>query len=84
MLGLADVSLFATARTLLGDHLDGAVTLDLACQFIGAGRVGAPLDAVGEVLRETGRIVFLRGLIEQEGTLVASFNAGLRKPSRRV
>jgi uncharacterized protein (TIGR00369 family) len=84
ILGLADVSLFATARTLLGEHLAGGVTLDLSCQFIGAGRLGAPLDAVGEVLRETGRIVFMRGLIEQEGATIAAFNAGLRKPSRRV
>ncbi len=82
-LALADVSLFAAARMVGGAGVDGAVTLDLAAHFISPGRIGEPLDAVAEVLRETGRMVFLRGLIEQDGTLVASFSGALRKPSRR-
>jgi hypothetical protein len=37
---------------------------------------------VGEVLKETGRLIFVRGTIEQAHGLVASFMGTLRKPSR--
>ena len=47
----------------------------------------ADIDAVVEVLRETGRLGFLRGLVVQaptdaSETLVASFSATIRKPSK--
>ena len=58
-----------------------AVTLDLCTQFIGAGRIDEPLDAVVELLRETGRLLFLRGLIVQGDETIASFTATIRKPS---
>ena len=50
---------------------------------IGAGRVGMPLDAVCEVLRETRRLVFQRGIVEQDGHMVAAFNGTVRKASAR-
>lgn len=56
-----------------------AVTLDTAVQFIGAGRLGLPLDAEVELLRETGRLAFMRGLVVQDGATVASFTGTLRK-----
>lgn len=78
ILAFADVALFA------GGHMAGmssgdAVTLDLATNFIGAGRLGTPLDAEVELLRETGKLVFLRGLIVQEDATIASFGGTLRK-----
>jgi uncharacterized protein (TIGR00369 family) len=80
-LALIDISLFASIRLLLGGDAAGSVTLDLSTQFIGAGLIGQPLDAVCEVLRETRRLVFLRGTIEQDGHLVAAYNGTVRKPS---
>ncbi|MDT0507755.1 PaaI family thioesterase [Novosphingobium sp. MMS21-SN21R] len=82
-LALIDISLFAAMRTLLQGDAAGSVTLDLSTQFIGAGRLGEPLDAVVEVLRETGRLVFLRGLVVQGDDTVAAFNGTIRKPTRR-
>ncbi len=84
-LALMDVSLFAAMRTLLAGNAGGSLTLELSSQFIGAGKPGVPLDAVVEVLRETGRMVFLRGSIVQgeEDTLVAAFSGIVRKPSRK-
>jgi uncharacterized protein (TIGR00369 family) len=82
-LALIDISLFAAMRTLLAGDAAGSVTLDLSTQFIGSGRVGEPLDAVVEVLRETGRLVFLRGLVEQGSGTVAAFNGTIRKPTKR-
>ncbi len=82
-LALIDISLFAAMRTLLDGDADGSVTLDLSTQFIGAGRLKEPLDAVVEVLRETGRLVFLRGLIVQGDDTIAAYNGTIRKPTRR-
>ncbi|WP_062347264.1 PaaI family thioesterase [Novosphingobium sp. CCH12-A3] len=80
-LALIDIALFAAMRTLLSGDAAGSVTLDLSSQFIGAGRIGEPLDAVTEVLRETGRLVFLRGLVVQGDDMIAAFNGTIRKPS---
>jgi acyl-coenzyme A thioesterase PaaI-like protein len=63
--------------------VSGSVTLDLHNQFIGAGQIGEPLDVLCEVMRETGRLVFLRGSVEQGDRLVSSFLGTLRKPSVR-
>jgi len=82
-LALIDISLFTGIRLILGADAGGSVTLDLSTQFIGAGRIGKPLDAVSEVLRETRRLVFVRGVIEQDGHLVAAYNGTVRKPSVR-
>ena len=86
-LALMDISLFAAMRTLLmGDAAAGSVTLELSSQFIGAGKPGVPLDAVVEVMRETKRLVFLRGTVvqgEADEHLVASFTGIVRKPSAR-
>ena len=81
ILALIDVGVFAAIYAVLGPQTVGGVTLDLHSQFIGAGRVGQPLDVVTEVMRETGRLIFVRGTAEQDDHLVASFVATLRKPS---
>lgn len=80
-LGLIDVSLFAAAYVLRGVDAGRAVTVDLSTQFIGAGDAARPLDSVVEVLRETYRLAFLRGLVVQGDDMVASFTATIRKPS---
>ena len=82
LLALIDAALFSGAAIALGPALVGAVTLDLATQFIGAGRLGQPLDVVTQVLKETGRLAFVRGLVEQGDHLVASFTGTLRKTAR--
>ncbi len=81
IMSLLDMALFATFATVMHGDAARAVTLDIATQFIGAGTLAAPLDAVTEVLRETGRLAFLRGIVEQDGALIASYSATIRKPS---
>lgn len=80
-LGLVDVALFAGARIALGGDVAGAVTLDLNTHFTGGGIIGEPLDAVTEVMKETRRLVFVRGVVEQDDHLVATFSGTLRKAS---
>jgi uncharacterized protein (TIGR00369 family) len=81
VLSLIDVGLFACSRMLGIIEAGTAVTLDLNTQFIGGGLEGVPCDAVSEVLKETRRLVFLRGIVEQEGELIAAFSGTIRKPS---
>lgn len=85
-LALVDIALFAAMRTLLNGNAGGSVTLELSSQFIGAGALGKPLDAVVEVMRETKRLVFMRGTVvqgEDDAHLVATFSGIVRKPSAK-
>ena len=79
LLALVDIAVFAAARIILGPQVNGAVTLDMASNFIGSGEVGLPLDATSEILRETGRFVFARGLVTQDDRMILSYTATLRK-----
>ena len=83
ILSLIDVAMFAGARTFGLIEAGTAVTLDLSVQFIGAGVVDVPLDAEIELLKETGRLLFLRGLVVQGETRVAAYSGTIRKPSKR-
>jgi uncharacterized protein (TIGR00369 family) len=84
VLALIDVGLFACSRMLGIIEAGTAVTLDLSVQFIGAGKAGQPCDAVSELLKETGRLVFLRGIVEQgEGKIIAAYSGTIRKPTDR-
>ena len=56
-----------------------AVTLDLSVQFIGAGKSGVVLEAEVELLRETRRLLFLRGLVVQGADKIAAFSGTIRK-----
>ncbi len=78
-LGLIDVALFAAHAALRGRDASRAVTLDMSTQFVGPGKMEMPLDCMVEIVQETGRLCFLRGLVVQEEHRVASFNATIRK-----
>jgi len=82
-LALIDIALFATVHTLGNGEAGPSVTLELSTQFVGAGKPELPLDAVTEIVRETGRMVFLRGQVVQEDHVVASFSGIVRKLSSR-
>jgi len=83
LLGFIDVALFAASRGFGLIEAGTAVTLDLSVQFIGAGKVDDAVEAQVELLRETGRLLFLRGLVVQGEATIASFSGTIRKPSRR-
>ena len=82
LLGFIDVALFAASRSFGLITAGSAVTLDLSVQFIGGGRIGELLEAQVELLKETGRLLFLRGLVVQDEEKVASFSATIRKSAR--
>lgn len=82
ILTFIDMALFAGGR-LAGAEVSRGVTLDLNTRFLAPGRIGVPLDAEVELLRETGRLIFLQGKVVQEGETVAAFSGALRKFSRK-
>lgn len=82
-LGFIDVALFGAARMFGLIDTGLAVTLDLSVQFIGAGRLNEPLDAEVELLKETRRLLFMRGLVLQGGDRIAGFSGTIRKASSR-
>ena len=82
-LSLIDIALFTTMHTLGSGNAGPSVTLELSTQFVGAGQPDRPLDAICEIVRETGSMVFVRGQVVQEEHLVASFSGIVKKIHRR-
>ncbi|OYY69527.1 PaaI family thioesterase [Sphingomonas sp. 28-63-12] len=88
LLGFVDMALFAASRGFGLIEAGTAVTLDLSTQFIGRAVVDVPVEAQVELLRETGRLLFLRGLVVQgEGDsaeTILAFAGTIRKPSQKT
>lgn len=78
ILTFIDMTMFAGGYAA-GADLGPSVTLGLSADFLSAGRLHAPLDATLELLRESKRLAVMRGLVEQEGGIVASWSGTLRK-----
>lgn len=73
-----DMAMFAGSAVALGARV-GGVTLDCQVRFLAPVRAGAPIDAEVEVLRQSGRTLFVQGRVVQDGETVASFSGGLLK-----
>jgi len=82
-LSLIDISLFTTMHTIGTGNAGPSVTLELSTQFVGGGDPKRPLDAVTEIVRETGKLVFIRGMVVQDADTVASFSGIVRKMQPR-
>ncbi|MDR7103398.1 PaaI family thioesterase [Croceicoccus sp. BE223] len=81
LLSFIDTAMFSAASVLSGRSQARGVTVDVQVQFLSPGRMQADLDAQIEITRETGRLLFMRGLLEQGDDKVASFTGLLRKLS---
>jgi len=82
-LALIDISLFTTMHVLGSGNAGPSVTLELSTQFVGAGDMARPLDAVSEIVRETGSLVFVRGTVAQGDHRVAAFSGIVKKMRAR-
>jgi len=78
-LGLIDISMFTTMHVVGKGNAGPSVTLELSTQFIGGGDPKRPLDAVTEIMRETGKLVFVRGEVVQDEICVAAYSGIIRK-----
>jgi acyl-coenzyme A thioesterase PaaI-like protein len=79
MLSFLDQALFVGPRTLGLIEVSGAVTLGVSTQFLAAGKPTQPLDCMVEIVRETGRLLFLRGTLGQGEDTLLTYQATLRK-----
>lgn len=87
-LGLIDIALFATMHLTGSGEAGPSVTVELSTQFVGGGDPDRPLDAVTEIVRETGRMLFLRGFATQPRDdggeeIIASYSGIVRKMRSR-
>jgi uncharacterized protein (TIGR00369 family) len=81
LMSFADMALYAAAAPSLVDFT--AVTVTCNTEFLGAGEAGRPLVAQMELLKETGKMIFLRGMVSQDGRAVIAFSGTLRKVPRK-
>jgi uncharacterized protein (TIGR00369 family) len=81
LMTFADYSIFAIA----GEALDGtgSVTASMNSEFIDGARVGEMIEARGEVVRNGGSLVFIRGLVSSGGRPLLNFSAIIKKVRRR-
>jgi uncharacterized protein (TIGR00369 family) len=83
ILTFVDMAFFAGGR-LAGADVIRAVTLNCQVNFLSPGRIGVPMDAEVELLRDTKRLVIMQGRVVQEGELVAVFSGTLRKSTKVI
>jgi len=79
ILSLIDSSMFAGSSLITGQNQLRAVTVDLQVQFLQPCQIGRDVDALVEVVQETGRLLFLRGMVVQGEVRNASFTGLFRK-----
>jgi acyl-coenzyme A thioesterase PaaI-like protein len=79
LLALADHALFITPMALGRTGVLGGSTIEVSAHYYAPASVEFPVDIVAEVMRETGRMVFVRGTLEQDGTAVAGFSGTIQK-----
>ncbi|WP_239018866.1 PaaI family thioesterase [Sphingobium terrigena] len=77
--GFADHAYFVALWAMGRKDQREALTIDLSMQYMGLGKVGVPMIADVELLKETGKMMFLRMTIAQGGGLIAASTATLRK-----
>ena len=79
LMALVDQALFIGPAMLEVPGMRGGLTIDCSCQFLRPALFEKTLDLVVELLRETGRMAFVRGTVEQEGEAVVAFSGTVRK-----
>ncbi|WP_156679135.1 PaaI family thioesterase [Sphingomonas profundi] len=83
LLALVDQAYFVCPTALGITGAMNGLTVDSATQFLAPLVIDRPIDVVVEVLRETGRMIFMRGLIEQDDVRALAFSGTIRKASAR-
>lgn len=77
----ADFAIFVIARDALGDG--PSVTATFNGEFVGGAVEGRIVECRGEVVKAARSMVFVRGLITQDGANVMSFSAVIKKTRPR-
>jgi uncharacterized protein (TIGR00369 family) len=78
VMSFIDMALFAGGRSA-GMERAHYVTLDLTTHFLGRGVAGKPLDAHVELVKQTRSLVFLQGVVRQDGEPCYTFAGTLKR-----
>jgi acyl-coenzyme A thioesterase 13 len=82
VMSFIDMACFAGGRCA-GMSEGHYVTLDLTTHFLARGKAGAALDAHVELVRQTRALVFLQGVVRQDGEACYSFTGTLKRVTAR-
>lgn len=77
LMTFADFGLFVLARKALGDG--GGVTVSMNADFLAAAKLGDCIEVTGEVINESGRLVFVRGILTSGEQTLLRFSGIIRK-----
>lgn len=77
LMSFADFALFAIAYNAL--DASNVVTVTCNSEFLSAGGLEGVIEAEGEMLRETRSLLFIRGLVTQQGRPLLAFSGTLKK-----
>ena len=83
LMAFIDQVMFAVVRHRLTPTV-GAVPLSCDTHFLGSGRANRVLDGTGEIMKETGKMLFVRGMLSQDGEPVCAYTGTLRKVTREA
>ena len=82
LMTFADFSLFAIAQEAFGDDSYG-LTVAFNSEFLSGAKLGQLIEARGEVLREGGSLIFVRGILTADETPCLNFSATLKRIKMR-
>lgn len=81
LLAIVDHALFVGPAIQGRERVEGGATIDVSAQFLAPMVPDKPIDVLVETLRETYRMVFVRGTIEQDGVIAVAFSGTIKKAS---
>lgn len=70
---------YAATMFALNGVKENCVTISLTSDFLAAARIGDWIEGSGEVIKRTGSMTFIRGLLAVNGDPVLSFQTVLRR-----
>lgn len=81
LMTFADYALFMIAGGM--ESSVHGVTVTMNCEFVGAAEAGRMLTARGEVVRAGFSMVFVRGMIDDDGRNVLAFSGTIKRIARK-
>jgi len=76
LMAFADYCLAATAASVLQD---AGVTISFACEFLDAAREGELVECRGEITRDGGSLIFLRGVLKSSERPLFTFSGTIKR-----
>ena len=78
LMTFADFALFSIAKDAFEDASYG-LTVAFTSEFLSGAKLGQLIEARGDVLREGGSLVFVRGILSADGVPCLNFSATLKR-----